>query len=1078
MKSNIGHLEAAAGMAAFIKCIGILETGMIPPTPSVKIANPEVPWGEWNLKVPTTLTRWPTQGLRRVSTQSFGYGGTNAHIVMDDAYHYFESRSLKAIHNTKFLATPQLARLNNGHGKTSNADNVVGHPKIFCLSAQDKDGLKRLRLVLADHLAAKSTEFQKTRENPDDYLRDLSYTLNKRRSRLQWQTFIIASSLDELSQSLREQPWPLPEVRNATQAPRLGFIFTGQGAQWPRMGVELMEYEVFRKSVEASDEYLRCGLDCTWSAVEELAKSNDTSKIGQATYSQALCSVLQIALVDLLASWNITPSAVAGHSSGEIAAAYCLGALSHKDALKAAYFRGILSAEMKELDPSLKGAMMAVGSTPADIEKWLAKLTKGTVVTACVNSPTTITVSGDEAGVDELEAQLKEAAVFARKLKVDTAYHSPHMQMIAGQYFEAIADIQTLPAKEGRRMSSSVHGRGISSDELGAVNWVQNLTSTVQFADAVHDMIRPVVDGKRAEENAIDIIVEVGPHSALQGPVSQTMKTYGISGVQYSNVLSRGKNAIVTALSGAGTLFAEGVVVDISKVSRIPSSGVKPLVDLPAYPWNHSVKYWAESRVGRAYRHRKYPRLPLLGAPCPTMGVHDRLWRGHIRMDEEPWVRDHVIQGSIIYPAAGFLAMAIESARQEADDTQRISGFRLRDVKIDAALVIEEESEPEVVLSTRPHLTSTLDSGSSWTEFTVSSCTDGNDLRQNCSGLMMIEYEATTGSAMSVERDHEIAATKDEFITLNNHCDNPIDVKQFYTHLTDLGLQYGPTFANVTEVRTAANDTRCVGTLSIPEVESKIPTNEARPHIIHPTVLDAIFHLAFAAIYNEPEIFNGVMVPTRISEIVVSADVAHASGGVLKGYAHSSQHGFRDILTDISILDDSVSKSVVSVKGFLCSGISDASGQSDDDASAAVKPITSQVSWRPAIDLLTLEELNALVNGFPVDASAEKSAVEKSAWASVKKILADVPREQVSASLEGFYDWLQSQILSSTPESEYTDKGGNNAFENIAEKLAGILQGQISASKALSDDITLFGCLLSEVSGFEEILTKLNEVRL
>ncbi|KAJ5403181.1 hypothetical protein N7509_003052 [Penicillium cosmopolitanum] len=1064
VKANVGHLEACAGMAAFIKCVAILETGMIPPTPSCKTPNPEVKWNEWKLKVPTTLTRWPTQGLRRVSTQGFGYGGTNGHIVMDDAYHYLEARSLRGVHNTKLLGSLQSAISNSAKDWNSSPSNPRGQPLIFCLSAQDKEGLKRLRTVLADHLSAKADEFQGIWENADNYLRDFAYTLSKRRSRLQWQTYAIASTIDGLSQSLREQPWSLPEVRSATQVPRLGFIFTGQGAQWARMGVELMEYEVFRQSFEESDRYLRQELDCPWSAVEELARPDDSSKLGQAAYSQALCSVLQIALVDLLDSWNISPSAVAGHSSGEIAAAYCLGALSRQDALKAAYFRGVLSAEMKEIDTSMRGAMMAVGATPVAAAKWLEKLTKGTVVVACVNSPTTITVSGDAAGVDELEVQLKEAGVFARKLKVDTAYHSPHMQMIAAQYFEAIADISTMSARGGCRMSSSVHGCAISSDELGPVNWVQNLTSTVQFADAVHDMIRPLIDEKRSTDNAIDILVEVGPHSALQGPASQTMKTFGISGVQYSSVLSRGKHGVTTSLSCAGALFAEGVPVDISNVNQDASDlRAKVLIDLPAYPWNHSIKYWAESRVGREYRLRKHPHLPLLGAPCPTMDVRERLWRGYVRVSQEPWVRDHVIQGSIIYPAAGFLAMAIEGARQEADSDREISGFCMRDIKIDAALVIEEDTEPEVILAIRPHLTSTLDSGSSWMEFTVSSCTDGNDLRQNCSGLLMVEYASATGSAMSLERDTEIAAIQDDFLALKKR---------------SLGLQYGPTFANITEIQTAENETRCVSTLTIPEIESTIPASrQNRPHIIHPSTLDAIFHLAFAAIHNEPDAFSGAMVPTQIDEIMVRADIAHTPGTVLHGYAHSAQHGLRDMLTNIEMLDRASSKPMVRVKGFRCSDISGASAQSDDGhgATGVVKPITCEVSWKPAIEILSLEELQAVVDGQPEDIAAKEPSLDQAVLTLLKEVLTNVPRGRVSTPFQSFYDWIQNHVSSSRLQSEPVGRGSDSAFRLIGENLSGILQGQVIASKMLWNDSTLFGRLLSETAGFEEILRKLNE---
>jgi zearalenone synthase (highly reducing iterative type I polyketide synthase) len=423
--------------------------------------------------------------------------------------------------------------------------------------------------------------------------------------------------------------------------------------------------------------------------------------------------------------------------------------------------------------------------------------------------------------------------------------------------------------------------------------------------------------------------------------------------------------------------------------------------------------------------------------------------------------------------------MAIESARQEADSDKEISGFCMRDIKIDAALVIEEDTEPEVILAIRPHLTSTLDSGSYWMEFTVSSCTDGKDLRQNCSGLLMVEYASATGSAMSLERDTEIAAIQDDFLAVKKRCSKFLDVDQFYAHLTALGLHYGPTFANITEIHTAENETRCVSNLTIPEIESTIPaTHQNRPHIIHPSTLDAIFHLAFAAIHNEPDAFRGAMVPTQIDEIMVRADIAHTAGTVLHGYAHSAQHGLRDMLTNIEMLDRGSSKPMVRVKGFRCSDISGVSTQSDNGhgATGVVKPITCEVSWKPAIEILSLEELQAVVDGQPEDIAAKAPSLDQAVLTLLKEVLTNVPRGRVIKPFQSFYDWIQNHVSSSRLQSEPVGRGSDSAFRFIGENLPGILQGQVIASKMLWNDSTLLGRLLSEIAGFEEILRKLNEV--
>ncbi len=344
------------------------------------------------------------------------------------------------------------------------------------------------------------------------------------------------------------------------------------------MGLELLERPVFRDSVAKSAEILKT-LGSDWDPVTELAKGKDESRLGIPAISQPICSILQVALVNELNAWGITPSKVVGHSSGEIAAAYAIGALSHHDAIAVAYFRGKASASLK----NLKGGMMAVGSSPEEAKKLLhqTKLTGGVVSVACVNSPSSVTLSGDVAALEELRAILEERGVFARRLKVDVAYHSTHMNSAVGEYSSSIADIEPAqPIKGQPVMVSSVTSSEIDAELLGPYYWVRNLISPVLFADAVKELVTPCDgDGK----NTVDLMIEIGPHSALGGPIEQILSHHGIKNVAYNSVLTRGENSLHCSLKLASELFLHGVQLDVQKANG--DSHCRLLTHLPPYPW-------------------------------------------------------------------------------------------------------------------------------------------------------------------------------------------------------------------------------------------------------------------------------------------------------------------------------------------------------------------------------------------------------------------------------------------------------------------------------------------------------------
>ncbi|KAI9728591.1 MAG: Type I Iterative PKS [Cirrosporium novae-zelandiae] len=1114
-KANIGHTEATAGLAGVIKGIYMLENGIIPPNIHFHKGNPAIPFDEWKMMIPTKLMPWPTSGIRRLSVNSFGYSGTNAHAILDDAFSYLKARRLKGVHFTRPSTSTSSRGLPRSTGSlwmpaTNRLDSIKTNglksrmmTRLFVLSAQDQDGINRQKESFAKYFRGLSLQSESAKDK-DEYLRDLAFTLSEKRSRLSWKSYVTASSLEELSSKLEDKHSDSLTCRSIHE-PRVGFIFTGQGAQWAKMGIELCQYSVFRKSVEQADEYLRSNLGCTWSTVQELHCEESDSNINLPTYSQPICTILQVALVDLLESWNITPCAMAGHSSGEIAGAYCLGALSKEDAWKIAYYRGLLSSQMHAHSPGLEGAMMAVGASEFEAENWISRVTRGKVVVACVNSPSSVTISGDAPGIEELHAMLKKEDIFARKLKVETAYHSHHMNMIAAPYLQAIHDIQPMPARGSRKMYSAVSGGLADATELGPVNWVRNLVSPVQFSDAVYELLRPIKLGKRTTETAVDILLEVGPHSALQGPVKQIMKEYGISGVDYRSVLLRGRNGINTALDAAGALFANGVGVDISKVNSgtgyalndVPS----PLVNLPSYRWNHSRTYWGESRIAKQYRTREHPQLSLLGAPCPTMGENERLWRGFLRMSEEQWVKDHKIQSSVLYPAAGYIAMAIEAACQIAEKGRVVRDFRLRDIQINAAAMVTEDCDLECVFQFRPHLIATRDKSSTWLEFTVSTCADGQDLRQNCSGLLLVEYESQDGSAMSIERQLGDQAAKDQYYQAEEVCETSEDPQEFYKELASLGLVYGPAFQKISRIRKGTGKSCCVVETFNPEV----PISADRPHIIHPATLDAMFHAVFAAFKGDGGLLKEAMVPKSIDEVIVSAQAPYENGTRFKGFSDAEKHGFRELMADLVMLDEKTMKPSVTVKGFCCAAVSGMGDPTDEASEETAKSFCSKLVWTPALELLSSDQERQLINAAaPGDLSPEMARkIEESelmAFIFIRRAIENVSLDMVPTEpLKALYEWMQEQLalasihahpLQAVMEDwQSTDKETEEALEKeveadgtegealcrVGRNLEKVLCGEVDPMQLLADKDLLDGGFV-DMKGMKECLTKISEL--
>ncbi|KAL8982004.1 MAG: hypothetical protein Q9205_003368 [Flavoplaca limonia] len=951
IKPNVGHTEGCSGLAGVFKALVCLEKGMLVPTYGVEKLNPKLKLADWNLSLPQTTMKWPTLGQRRISINSFGFGGANAHAILDDAYHYLSERGLVGNHSTTVYEDDDGSdsAISTGSG-TPELKTDQDNKSLFVFSTKDQAGIQRLAASYADMLQ----EFGLDKADRH-YLSDLAYTLSERRSHFDFRASFVASTLGELSAQLSKS-LSKPK-RSSRQDNNLAFVFTGQGAQWPAMGKQLLNNAVFNKSMRLSQDYLQ-ELGCEWDAMEELVKTTD-SNIDSPEYSQTLCTMLQIALVDLLRYWKVTPKATIGHSSGEIAAAYSASYISQADAVKVAYVRGLSSASVTR-----KGAMLATGLSQADALEYLAQVPHESAVIACVNSPSSVTLSGDVEAIDTLETLISTNGKFARKLKVKTAYHSPHMRSVAHGYLERLGHITPVNNVDSdgevdkTTMFSSLTGKLVTAKELNAEYWVSNMCAPVEFSAAFSALLNhsSQLSGGRGKKAPTRWggFVECGPHAALQGPVQQivassTSKT--AKEAVYTSLILRGKDGTNTALTAAGQLWALGYDVDLSAVNERESEfRHKSLTTLPPYPWNHTRSFWHEAHSTRSDRFPSTPRTDLLGVPVDLQNKMEPRWRNHLRNSENPWIEDHKITGTVLYPAAGMLVMAMEGVLQTADSTRKVQGFRFRNVGFERGLVVTsaDEAAVETCLSLQPQK-----GVPEQFHFTIFSATSSSSWSKHCSGTIMLEYTSAGPSTVEHPAVDTAWAEQSEFykqLTVHDTAQN-IDVNMFYDHLETIGMEYGPLFRNVISLSAIPSLHAAQGAILIPDTKSSMPANFEFDHVMHPATLDAIFHLLFAA-FSGGKSIDEAAVPYSIDDMFIAAEQPQGAGGRFHGYAQlvKMNQGGREMIGDLIVSDQAWSGPKLTVKGFALRQVTSA-----DDTTATLSQSLRKcagVMWSEDIDFI------------------------------------------------------------------------------------------------------------------------------
>lgn len=751
-----------------------------------------------------------------------------------------------------------------------NHRSISTKPKLLILSAYDEAGIRRQAEKYSQRFAASSNLID------DAYIDNLSYTLCFRRSQLQWKSYAVISAASELC-SLTAGISP---AKKSTTEPGLAFVFTGQGAQWPAMGRELVAYPAFEQSLERSQKFLKA-LGCRWSLREEMFALNNP-RIHSPELSQPLSTALQIALLDLLHDFKIYPTAVVGHSSGEIAAAYAAGAISACSAVKLAYHRGALSSAILN-DSTQRGSMMSVGLSRESVKPYLktvgSQLGHCDLTVACINSPKNVTISGNETQIERLRKLLHDDNIFARKLHVRVAYHSPVMQAVVERYGATIEGLRpgSSPAKPVA-IFSSVTGNRLEAKELQCPGyWVRNMVSPVVFADALSGMltmssqpVRKKLDLSHRKFFQVNLMLEIGPHSALRGPINDIVTSLRQSHTPtYSSLLIRGSPATATVMDVAGALECLGYPVDMRAVNGLqdnPHKHYMTLPDLPEYVFDYSHSYWHESRISNQYRNAHQGKLDLLGKPVTDWNPMEPRWRNHLRLSEMPWIEDHVINGALIYPGAGMLVMAIEAANQLTRTEEDVFGFEIKETSFLRPLMIAPDAEgTETQLAVRIAQESTRPL-SAWSDFRLF-VNEQSEWLECCRGSIRARYRRRTNEVDGGKEDRErLQACVDFQSSMTRSPHITIDPPTFYRAINESGFGLGSPFHRFTGGMFDGQG-RVQGTVQL----FQWPQNEyPQDHIIHPTSLDAMFHMAIAAHVRGGSRRMPTYVPTFLRRFFVS----------------------------------------------------------------------------------------------------------------------------------------------------------------------------------------------------------------
>ena len=834
VKTNLGHLETAAGIAGLIKALLALKHRSIPPSLHFKTPNPNIDFAALKLRVPIVLEAFPVTGDKRIAgVNSFGFGGANAHVLLEE-----------------WPSRPQPAHW----------EPPTGRARPLVLSARSEEALHSTALRLSAWLQERSNA-----NGDSPVLPDLVYTLGARRNHHPHRLTLVAKSIEEAVQELNRFATGQQDTKARTSfsprrggALRVAFVMNGQGSQWWGMGRELTQHEpVFRQTIERCDAAMRPW--AKFSLMEELGRTEECSQMHRTEIAQPAIFAMQMALAELWKFWGVQPAAIVGHSVGEVAAACVAGVLSLEQASRVI----VLRARLMENCARGEGTMLAVGLDQDGIEALITRHDR-TVTIAAFNGPRSLTLAGPRLSLEAIAAELESNDVFARFVRVDHPFHHPLMRPASEALEEQLGDL--TPQAETTPFFSTVTGQKCAGATCDASHWGRGIRQPVQFASAVNGIC----------DAAIDVWLEIGGHPVLARSIQEC-------------IAGRGTNAIVVS-STRRDVEHESIIeaamdlhracVPLAFANMTPS---RYLLSLPTYAWDKARWWnessdWREGRLSSGGRGLLDVRLP---RAIPT-------WSARLDGRHMVFLKDHKVENLVVFPAAAFVEMVLEAGVQLFNGRP----FVIEDLEIRRPLIVPEEvSGLKIELS--------------------------YDLNERTFSIQS-KFEQSATWSLHVVGSMRGERTDASFASSVWGPNKPTDaelvkVKEFYRHMSDMGLHYGDEFQPIREL--SAGNGQSKGRVSLSDAIAR----RASEYSLHPVLLDGALQVLSAAAATVEGHDAQLKLPVRFTRILFLRSPL-ASSLVRAGVQRYNS----DYLEGRIELYDEVGKPCVLVDGFRAISMSGA----------------------------------------------------------------------------------------------------------------------------------------------------------
>ncbi len=828
VKTNLGHLEAASGIAGSMKVIMALQRRLLPPTLHLDTPNPAIDLTGKKLDVITRLTSLDGRSAPLVmGVNSFGFGGANAHVV-------FQEYRAPVEHPVRKRPRAAAAAPASASGAKL--------PKPLLISARDEDALRAQARAYADLLAAEPAS--------EGVCEDIRYTAALRRTHHSHRLAVFGTSGSEIAERLVafvERGEAEQVITGQAQlhgaAAKTAFVFSGNGSQWDGMGRELMQTAPFRDAVARVDALFQPLAGWSIATLFEqgvAAACGQSATMAQTEVAQPALFALQVGLVELLREYGITPRAVTGHSVGEVAAAYVAGILSIEQAVRVIYERSRAQARTAGI-----GAMAACGLSEEEAREAAARF-DGRFELASVNSPRATTLSGDRDALVALGDELTPQGKFYRLLDLDYAFHSRAMDGIQQDLEDALAGL--TPGTARLPFFSTTTGFVETGDALDASYWWSNVRHPVLFGPAVTSML----------EEGYSAFVEIGPHSVLDPYVRQCLDATGRANVcQSITTLKRNESDTARLLGAVGRCLTTADIVDFR--SQFPNGG--RCVGLPTYPWQRK-RHWNGGMFGRPLPEQETYDHPLLGF---RTGSAEPVWENELDAAVPPYLADHRVLGSVVFPAAGIVEMALRATQMFRGTT----ACDIQSIDIRRPLVLPAGQGSRVQFSISP------DDGL----FSLRSRALGED-----AGWML---HAIGNIATPTQGVRPAPAS---IASLQARLSRRLSASVFYERCSSKGLQYGPAFQRVREVWCGADE-------ALAALDAKFLADE-EGFLFPPALLDACLQVALAA-PSGSDADTALYLPAQMKSFRLYSEAAQAAWC----HAQIERRGSRSIVVRITVLD-------------------------------------------------------------------------------------------------------------------------------------------------------------------------------